>query len=251
MMFLRKALSRERSDAATSAADAADDPVAFLRRSLSALEQSPIENLRVAFDIVVAEGFWASRVDRDGVTFSSFADFAVHPAPQGLEVRSTAALLIVRGMLMKSGRLREWTQLLHRVSRGPGRPKTFADGESFRPFHSPPTGSNAVDRILLHLEDNDRGLFERVCNREISVRSAAILKGWLLDTRTVRYDAARMMLPDKFLAGLSITATLSLARQLLLRMPPSTRREFVADFTKTAEWSAAAKEHPPPLRPPE
>jgi hypothetical protein len=151
---------------------------------------------------------------------------------------------------MKNGHLRQWAELLHRVSRGPGRPKSFADGEHFRPFHSPPTGSNSVDRILLRLQDSDHSLFERVCAGEIRVRAAAIAKGWVANAQNVTYDGDRMILPFSFLEGLPIRAIVSLARQMLLMMPEAERRDFLTQWAMNGEQSAANAVHPPPDFPP-
>jgi hypothetical protein len=245
-MFKRNQPSPEQSETMTATADATHDKlVDFLQRSLKGFNQFPIDAMRAALDVVVVQELWRSRVDAKGIKFDSFADFAVHPAPQGLELRSSSELATLRGMLIKNGHLREWAELLHRVSRGPGRPKTFAAGEEFHPFHSPPTGSNSVDRILLRLQDCDCSLFERVCAGELSVRAAAIAKGWVANTQTVTYDDDRMMLPYSFLEDLPSSALLNLARQMLSMLPPLERRNLVAEFATTLEKSTAIAEHPP------
>lgn len=135
-----------------------------------------------ALDAIVCGQLW-----QQGRPNASFGEFAVALPPAGLGVRSVRPAKLLRHALLASGHFAQWTELLERVRRKPGRPpKTLANDEGFERFYTIPTAATARDRLLLALKHRHPHQFAAVCALECSPREAAIRAG-LIKVAPSRY----------------------------------------------------------------
>lgn len=152
----------------------ANDPVRVVQQALSESSDMNLHSMIDALDAVVHERLW--QADRP---FETFAEFAIALPPNGLGVRSLPPLKLLRYALLANGCFAEWTELLERTAREPGRPrqKTLANDEVFARFYTIPTATTARDRLLLALKRHHPEHFAAVCDLECSPREAGIRAG--------------------------------------------------------------------------
>ena len=104
-----------------------------------------------------------------------FAAFAVSPTGLAANNQEKAQLLIDE--LLRSGRFRQAAEFLDHVARAPGRQaNNDSNGVSIR-FFVIKKGLHTRTNMTLWLFRNNISLFEKVCNRELSLRSACIQAG--------------------------------------------------------------------------
>jgi hypothetical protein len=195
----------------------ADDPIKIVQQALSERMESRMDEMLNALQTIVTESRW-SRGGHD-----CFAAFAIAPPPDGLGLQSVAPAKFLRLALLDSGHVREWADVLHRIARPPGRPRTkFVNDEGFKRFYKVSTAANAIDRLLLQLMSNHRELFEAACRGECSLRQAGLRAGLIKDSCR-RYGGccdieAAAMLSEKVQGGLlcSLFKKLSLTAQCTL-----------------------------------
>lgn len=162
-----------------------NDPVKIVQHALSDTAGMSLTALVDALDAIVCGQLWQE--DRP---YRSFGDLAVAPPPAGLGVRSLRPVKLLRYALLANGHFAEWTDLLERVVRKPGRPpKTLANDEGFERFYTVPTAATARDRLLLALKRHHAEHFATVCALEYSPREAAIRAG-LIRVGPSRYGGA-------------------------------------------------------------
>ena len=93
------------------------------------------------------------------------AEFAIALPPAGLGVRSVRPLKLLRHALLASGYFAQWTEILERAAREPGRPrKKLVNDEGFERFYTVPTAATARDRLLLALKRSYPEQFAAVCD---------------------------------------------------------------------------------------
>ena len=142
------------------------------------LEVTEPDQLPIDLLSIIDEELWPTFNDHEGTAFPSFGAFAAAREPYGLSARRLERAMYLRTFLFHHHRLAEWVDVLSHITRRPGRPTTLAQGECFGPVYQLPTGSNAVDRILLRLKRQRPDLLERVVQRDISIQQAAAEAGW-------------------------------------------------------------------------
>jgi hypothetical protein len=195
-----------------------DDPIKIVQQALSERTESRFDAMLNAVQTIVSESRWSR-----GGRHDCFAAFAIAPPPDGLGLQSEAPAKFLRLALFHSGHVREWADVLHRIARPPGRPRTkFVNDEDFKRFFKVSTAANSIDRLLLQLMSNHRELFEAACRGECSVRQAGIRAGLIKDSCR-RYGGscdieAAAMLSEKAQGGLlcSLFKKLSLTAQCTL-----------------------------------
>ena len=171
-MFTRRAVPRK-------------DPVQVLQDALSESAPMSLSTMTAALDTVVEGGLW-----QQSGSFVYFGEFAIAQPPNGLGVRSSAPLKLLRHALLGAGYVAQWTEVLERVARPRGRPRTnLVNDDDFVPFYSLPTASTSRDRLLLALKRNHPDHFAMVCSGKLSARAAAIEAG-LLAVGFRRYGGA-------------------------------------------------------------
>src|SRR5262245_51801484 len=106
------------------------DPVRIVQDALSDTAGMNLHTLMDALDAIICSDLW-----REGRPHASFGAFAVALPPEGLGVRSERPVKLLRHALLVGSHFAEWTDVLERVVRRPGRPqKTLANDEGFERF---------------------------------------------------------------------------------------------------------------------
>jgi hypothetical protein len=160
-------------------------PVKLVQRALSDVAGSNPNAIIQALDTVIRDRLWQTEGQ-----FESFTEFTIALPPSGLGVRSIRPLKLLRYALVAGGHIAEWTEVLERVARLPGRPrKTFVNDEGFQRFYKVPTAATAPDRLLPLLKRNHTKDFAAVCKNECSIRQAGIRAG-LIAAPASRYGGA-------------------------------------------------------------
>ena len=157
-----------------------NDPVRVVQQALSESSDMSLHTMIGALDAVVRERLWQA-----GRPFETFAEFVIAGPPSGLGVRSLSPLKLLRYALLANGNFAEWTELLERTAREPGRPRqrTLANDEGFARFYTIPTATTARDRLLLTLKRHHPEHFAAVCDLECSPREAGIRAGLIRPRR--------------------------------------------------------------------
>ena len=162
-----------------------DDPVKTIQQALSESAGMSLHAMIGALDTIVSENLW-----QGGRDFESFGDFAIAPPPAGLGVRSLRPLKLLRHALLAAGYFAQWTEILERAARAPGRPrKKLVNDEGFERFYTVPTAATARDRLLLALKRSYPQEFAAVCELACSPREAGIKTG-LIKVGPSRYGGA-------------------------------------------------------------
>jgi hypothetical protein len=155
------------------------DPVSEVQDQLVARSLG-VQRFADALDATLQRGLWRERVSASGEPFVNFGEFAVALQPNGLGVRSENAFLILRHPLLSAGYYHEFTQLLERVAREPGRPKiNLSIKDDFPRFHQIPRSFTSTERMLIELKRKHAELFEEVCAHALTPRQAAIKAGFV------------------------------------------------------------------------
>jgi hypothetical protein len=197
-----------------------NDPARIVQDALSDTAGMSLQTMTDALDEIVSGVLW-----REGGPHASFGDFAVALPPAGLGVRSERPAKLLRHALLVGGHFAEWTDVLERVVRRPGRPhKTLANDEGFERFYTVPTAATTRDRLLLALKNLHPEQFAAVCAFECSPREAAIRAG-VIKLSPSRYGGACNIVAA---AGLPERAQGRLLCDLFKVMSPSAQCTLIA-----------------------
>jgi hypothetical protein len=158
-----------------------DDPRAVVQRGLSAASGPELNAFYPAVHRLVRERDWEHPANTNGSGFASFAELAVAPQPDGLQIWTEPAAKLIRGALLETGHVPPWVELLHVIKRPVGAPrKTFTLSEGFCPFYPIPRSQTALDKLLLQLSSGKYPeAYEDVCAGRRKIREAAIDAGIL------------------------------------------------------------------------
>jgi hypothetical protein len=152
-----------------------NDPVRIVQDALSDTAGMSWHTLMDALDAIVCGQLW-----QEGRPYASFGEFAVELPPAGLGIRSVRPAKLLRHALLAADHFAQWTEVLERIVRRPGRPRnTLANDEGFERFYTIPTAATARDRLLLALKRRHPHHFAAVCALECSTREAAIRAGFI------------------------------------------------------------------------
>ncbi|HEY5826934.1 MAG TPA: hypothetical protein VIV01_01105 [Hyphomicrobiaceae bacterium] len=164
-------------------ASAAVDPVRMVQRALADVEGRGLNSMVDALNVIIEERLW-----QKGRIFETFGEFAVALPPSGLGVRSMPVAKLLRQTLLGSGHFAEWTEVLERTGREPGRPrKNLVNDEGLERFYRISTAATARDRLLLGLKRNHPEAFALVCTFECTPRAAGIGVGLIKSRASSRY----------------------------------------------------------------
>jgi hypothetical protein len=155
------------------------EPVAIVQNAMSNPSKGGLASLSDAFGDIVRGEMWRHAVTAEGDRFQSFGAFAIAASPCGLGIRSRAAASLARHVLLEAQHFAEWTEILERIARKPGRPKTNANDEDFR-FYVVSKAPHAKDRLLLILKNRHPDHFNSVCVGECTPYRAAVNAGEVL-----------------------------------------------------------------------
>lgn len=206
---------------------------------LAALDRAKV---RAAGDYIgllqrtVRQDLWARRRDAQGDAFANFADFVVHPQPQGLGVSTEQEADLVKHALRVNEFVVEVAQLLDKITRCPGRPPEIqTNGRSFQPFYPATGGPHSRDRALRQLRSKRPDILQDIADGKLSVNRAAIEAGIRADPDTRLVDEL-----SKRTAQLPLESRLEVMRRLALQMNPSERQAAAEIFRADEAHDSAA-----------
>ena len=150
------------------------DPVLIVQEALADRASLDLGEFVGALDAIVREERWLNKGE-----FATFGDFAVAPVPAGLGVDADRPVKMLRSALLDGGHFAEWVSVLKVITRPPGRPKTLANSEGFRPFYSVATSGTSLDRTLLNLvrcPEHFASVVDRSCTPAQAAANAGLRK---------------------------------------------------------------------------
>ncbi len=152
------------------------DPIKFVQVALTDPKSVGPAALITALDEIVELKLWLSATSASGSPFDSFAEFAVASAPHGLGVRCQVGARLVRHALFEGGHLSQWTDLLEKIARKPGRPTISTNSDDYR-FYTVSRAKTSRDRLLLALKREYHEYYCKVCEGQCSPYRAALDAG--------------------------------------------------------------------------
>jgi hypothetical protein len=151
-------------------------PIAIVQNAMANPFAGGLASLSDAFEDIVRQETWRGLPTNNGNPFESFGDFATAELPIGLGICSRAAARLARNVLLQAEQYAAWTEILERIARKPGRPKSSVIDGDLR-FYSISKAPNATDRLLLLLKRHHPNYFDAVCNGDCTPYRAAINAG--------------------------------------------------------------------------
>ena len=138
-----------------------------------------IGRLSAQLDAFVSEKSWRVLKSSRGTEFADFGDYACDEHPNGLALREEKTAKFLKAALLAHGHVDAWLQILKRIVRPKGRPRTtLAPGEDFQRFYPANRTLTSTDSIFLGLDNAGRSdLLEAIGRGEIKAKAAAILAG--------------------------------------------------------------------------
>ena len=129
----------------------------------------------------VANEDWRHLKSSRGTQYTDFSEYVCDDARYGLGLRDEKSAKLLKAALLMQGHVAEWLEILKRIARPKGRPRsTPAQGELFVPFYGVSESLAAVDRILLALADAGQvELLEKIGSKQLKAKTAAIAAGIL------------------------------------------------------------------------
>ncbi len=142
-------------------------PVDTARETLAAMSRL---NFRAALRPIMEGSFW-----KNGRGDEQFPAFAV--SPKGLAANTQEKAELLTEELLWQGQYLEAAQFLEHIARSPGRPpNNDSNGENIR-FFEVKRGVHTRINMVLWLHRHQPALFEKVCRRELRLRSACVEAG--------------------------------------------------------------------------
>lgn len=161
------------------------DAIAIAKSAMTEPSAIGLGRLAAAFDDIVSDELWRKIRRSTGEPFESFGEFATARAPEGLGIRCTAGAHLARQALSQNGHFGSWTEILERIARNPGRPRTLVNHEGFR-FYTVSTTATSRDRLLLALRRHHPEQYKKVCSGQCSPHLAGIEAGLVVARKSQR-----------------------------------------------------------------